>query len=143
MFLDKWCRRLNRQNQQNQELLKLKNSLPSPKKNALQLSNDIINFISDKRKIPPEMPSFLGVSGVERIEQSKQVEKAYPIWLEESQRQYFSLFSLRLHAVAEDFKNAKINDGVDQNCIGPAESIFTMQDCAIDVGSLADKLPSY
>jgi hypothetical protein len=127
-------------NQQTQELLKLKNSLPSPKKKALQLSNDMIKFSQDITRNLPTLPAIRTASREEYIAQMDQFSRGYAQFLNNKAADYNGQFSVRLASLEEDIKAAGLPDSLGM-CQHSNGNTFMMENCATLVGVLADKLP--
>ncbi len=130
-------------NRQDQELAKLKNSLPSPKKRALQVSNDLLKFLAERNRAQPQfpMPNTTGTKE-EFIKQQNAFEQAYVQWMNETSAQAQTRFAIPVAQVLEDMRTENIDAGSGGNlCTLFNGNTYAIQSCATTIGVLAQKLP--
>jgi hypothetical protein len=125
---------------QNKELAKLKDSLPSPKKKALQLSNDMIKFMATTNKNSPSPPIPHNPMTRDQWDAAeRQYEQQFEQWARSAIADYQMQFALRIATVSEDFRNAGIGD--IYTCQNSPVNTLSMERCATIIGALAEKLP--
>jgi hypothetical protein len=127
---------------QDEELAKLKNSLPSPKKRALQVSTDLLKFLTEREKAQPSFP--MPRDNTTREEFTKQqdgFEQAYLQWMNGTATESQARFAIPLAQVLEDMKAENIDTGnVSGFCTFFNGNTFGIQNCATGIGVLAQKL---
>jgi hypothetical protein len=128
-------------NQNTLDLARLKNSLPSPKKKALQLSNDMIKFSQDVTRNQPTPPIFQGATTREEIGALMgKFEQGYVQWMNNMAANYNGQFAVRIVSLEEDVKAAGLPDTLSM-CEHSNGNTFGMERCAALVGVMAEKLP--
>jgi hypothetical protein len=126
---------------QDAELLKLKGELPSPKKKALQLSNDILRFLSDRMKTKPNPPIFNGTANEQRVQMSNEFEQSFLKWMSETASEYQIRFGPGVSSIIDDAQSAGLSAENIKICIFSNGNTFEIQECGSRIGALADKLP--
>src|ERR1017187_8346972 len=127
---------------QDEELTKLKASLPSPKKKALQLSHDILSFVAERSRMRPPAPTVnYGANREEFKRQWDQYAQTLTAQANETAAQYQIRFGSQVSSVLNDLKAANINTAAIDGCITSSGGDFWMQICGSRIGALADKLP--
>lgn len=93
---------------QDQELSKLKGEVPSPKKKALQLSNDLLKFLSDRMKAQPE-PQRLhsGMTKEEVLKRQDDFQASFVQWMNDTGSEERNKFALRVAVVLQDMQEDK------------------------------------
>jgi hypothetical protein len=126
---------------QDEELAKLKNSVPSSRKKALQLSNDILNFLSDRMKTQPDTPELIGMTKEQWQQKMNEHGQNYDRWMRETAAEYQVRFGARVSSVSDDMQSAGLNTVNIQGCIFSNGNTFRIQQCGAQIGALAEKLP--
>lgn len=126
-------------NRQERELAQLKDSLPSPKKRALQLSNDIFKFYDNRMKNQPHFPEQTPVSEQERNQQLAQFSQASEQWMHETGTAYNREFSSRVAILLEQMREAGLKEPGIEMCTESMGNTYSVQHCAARIGALADK----
>lgn len=126
---------------QDEELIKLKDALPSPKRKALQLSNDILKFLADRMKIQPSSPDLIGATREQWQQKMNEHTQNYVKWMNETAAEYQVRFGVRVSSVMEDMQTAGLNTANVQMCIFSNGNTFMTQECGARIGALAEKLP--
>jgi hypothetical protein len=130
-------------NRQEQELAELKTELPSPKKKALQVSNDLLRFLADREKAEPPFPLPTGaMTTPDDFRQQMTIhEQAYLKWMTETATESQTRFAVPLAEVLQDMKAENIDVGrANGLCTFFNGNTFGIQDCATTIGVLAQKL---
>ncbi|HKV05107.1 MAG TPA: hypothetical protein VJO53_08380 [Candidatus Acidoferrales bacterium] len=127
---------------QDVELSKLKSEIPSPRKQALQLSNDILKFLAERERNEPQEQVTTTTTREEWNNQMQQFEQQYSTWMKETAAESQQRFAVPIAEVLEAARGA----GVDASRIqGECEFFngnkFGLQMCAVNIGTLANKLP--
>lgn len=127
---------------QDKELANLKNSLPSPKKRALQVSTDLLKFLAEREKVQPSFPMpHANMTTEEFTQQRDAFTQAYVRWMNETATECQTRFAIPLAQVLEDMKAENINvDNLASMCAFFNGNTFMIQSCATGVGVLAQKL---
>ncbi len=138
---DKEIERLLRR--QDEELARLKTELPSPKKKALQLSNDMLNFSANviRNQPGPPMISWSPTKSNEEYQaQMNQYTQGYVQWMNGTAADYQKRFAVRVVSLEDDLKSAGLADSI-VGCETSNGNTYGVQRCAALIGALADKLP--
>jgi len=127
---------------QDAELARLKSEIPSPRKKALQLSNDILKFLGERQKDEPTFQFSPTTTTDEWNQHMQQERQAYTAWMNQTAAESRERFALRVADVLEDAKE----NGIDTSRIqGICEfyngNTFALQTCGVNIGSLARQLP--
>ncbi len=126
---------------QDEELAKLKSEMPSPKKKALQFSNDILKFLGDRMKVQPNLPALMGVTSEQWQQKMNEHTQNYMRWMNETAAEYQVRFGARVSSVLDDMQSAGLNTANIQMCVFSNGNTFGVQDCGARIGALAEKLP--
>lgn len=127
---------------QDADLAKLKNAMPSPKKRALQLSNDLLRFLDERMKAQPQFPMpHPGISSEDLMKQQGAYSALYVQWMNETASEERSRFAVQIGEVMQDFQDEKLDTGsLGSKCSFFNGNTFMIQDCATQIGVLAQKL---
>jgi hypothetical protein len=127
---------------QEEEISKLKGELPSPKKKALQVSNDLLNFLNEREKATPEAPlPHPGMTFEQMNQQREEYQRAYLQWMKETGNESQSRFAAPIEEVFQNMKAENIDTGGLYNfCSFFNGSTFALQRCATRIGYFAQKL---
>lgn len=126
---------------QDEELAKLKSEMPSPKKKALQLSNDILKFLGDRMKVQPGTPELMGATKDQWEQKMNEYTRNYVTWMNETAAEYQIRFGARVSSVSDDMQSAGLNTANIQMCVFSNGNTFGIQECGARIGALAEKLP--
>jgi septal ring factor EnvC (AmiA/AmiB activator) len=129
-------------NQQERELARLKTELPSPKKRALQASNDLLRFLTERERAEPTFPiPDRNMTPDEFSKQQQAFEQAYEQWMNETRAESQTRFAVPLAQVLQDMRAENIDVGrAAAFCSFFNGNLFGIQGCATDIGVLAQKL---
>jgi hypothetical protein len=127
---------------QEKEQSQIKGDLPSPKKKALQVSNDILNFIAERMKVTPDSPLPRPGMTVEQYNQEQsEHERAYLQWMNETAAESTARFAIPIDGVLEDMKAENIDTKAFSGmCEFFNGNTFGLQQCATMIGRLAQQL---
>ena len=126
---------------QDEELARLKTQLPSPKKKALQLSNDMIKFSQNVTRNYPSPPIIQGAKTREEFQaQMDQYDKSYVQWMQNVAADYDGQFAVRIASLEDDIKTSGLIDTIEM-CQHSNGNTFMLERCAALIGVLAEKLP--
>lgn len=134
---------------QEEEISQLKSENPSPKKKALELSNDIIKFVADETRSEPIIPIRRAATGEEFAKQQEEDTAAYQKWGNEINVQFQYLFARRIAYLEDDVralnlpgpKPGGLPDEAFVHCENMNGSLRAIERCGIALGALASKLP--
>lgn len=126
---------------QDRELRALKNEIPSPRKRALRLSNDILAFLAARMKVEPNESPPVGMTKQQFLQAIKVSEQRYDLWARDTASQYQVQFGRRVETVIDDMQSAGIKTNRIQMCLYSNGNTFQIQDCGARIGALAEKLP--
>lgn len=126
---------------QDRELRALKSEMPSPRKRALQLSNDILKFMADRRKSEPNLTPPVGLTKAGYNQALNEINQKYTRWLHQTGAQYDVRFEARLQAVIDDMQAAGIKTDSLRICVFSNGNTLAMEACGARIGALAEKLP--
>lgn len=126
---------------QDEELRKLKDSTPSLRRRALQLSNDMLNFSAEVIRDMPQSPFLSRAKNNEDFKaQWDQFSIQTSKFLDGKAAEYQRQFSVRIVSLQEDLKTIGINGNID-GCQYSNGNTFGMQRCGTAIGVLAEKIP--
>jgi hypothetical protein len=127
---------------QEKELAELKSEVPSPKKRALQLSNEILAFESERIRNEPVFPPFRANETQEQLEKERnEFTRVSVQWTLETAAQYQLRFAVSVATVIEDMKAASLDTHEIEMCVTSNGNTFGIQHCGARIGALAEKLP--
>lgn len=139
---------------QQAEIGALRKEVPSPRKTALQLSNDILLFTEAARKNDPAEASFASRpdwdTGKSQQENERiatqfyqQLTRAEIAWMQQTASAYDLKFGTRVADLAQQAKDAGISDAssVEDMCVGATGNTYVMEKCGARIGALAHRLP--
>lgn len=119
-------------------------SHPAAKQKALDLSIDILRFVTDRKKTQPSVSALTIRNGVLE-QQLSQFDQDYRQWMSETGDQYRILFAGRITAVLQDAKAAKVAVGdADLNCAtsagaGADGNLAVIEMCGANIGAIAER----
>jgi hypothetical protein len=127
---------------QDEELARLKSKMPSPKKRALQLSNDLLRFLDEQMKTQPQLPMpHAGMTMEELTKQRDGYSALYIQWMNQTSSEERNRFALRMAEVFQDMQDEKIDGNATSSmCQFFNGNTFGIQECATSIGVLAQKL---
>jgi hypothetical protein len=142
------------------ELARLANQVSSPKKRALQVSTDILKFLGEREKGQPILSAKrsvvlndggrlgshpLGETGYRRdlewTQQAERHEQAMTRYLNDTVADFHTRFTLSVNQVIQDMETAGIDSRMAEIYCTAANNIVVVQNCAVTLGTLAEKLP--
>jgi hypothetical protein len=116
------------------------NPLPSPRKRALQVSNDILKFLADRLKEQPSIPLPTQTTREDAIRRTVQFSQAYDKWMTDTGADYGVRFGVPVAEVVQNMKEAGIDVSQLNGCTYSSGNTFAIQDCGTQLGVLAEKL---
>lgn len=126
---------------QGKELATLKSETGSPRKRALQLSNDILKFIADRMKGEPDVGPPFGATKEQFLNAMNAEDREYTQWMHQTASEYALRFGVRVDAVIDDMRADGIKTKTIEGCDSSNGNTFMIQGCGASIGALAEKLP--
>ena len=128
---------------QDEELEKLKSEMPSPRKKALLLSNDMLKFLGDRIKTQPSSPGMelRRVSAEQWNQTMNEYTRKYETWMRETGADYQVLFGTRISSVLDDMQSNGLDTASIRICPYSNGNTFGIEDCGTRIGVLAEKFP--
>lgn len=126
---------------QDEELAKLRTNLPSPKKKALLLSNDILKFLGDRMKEQPVSTIMRWGPKVDLQTRMNQDFQENLVWTRETRAQFGTKFAVRIADVIQDMKMAKLDIRPITGTCDAGNNTYMLQQCGAELGVMAQQLP--
>jgi hypothetical protein len=130
---------------QDAELARLKTQNPSPKKKALQLSNDILKFLAERVKNQPALPAGPTVGSDEESQRrrSEVWERVMGPYTRQVGADFQVYFGARVMAIANDMQAAGLTgfEGLTSACEFSNGNFYVIQECGERIGALSERLP--
>ena len=122
---------------QDRELAEMKSQMPTAKKKALQLSNDLLRFLNEREKTRPPYPDTNNNSSWDKW------SSLAGQWVYETSSQERIRFAVTIAEVIQDMedKNTGVPQALRDYCLQFDGIPFHIQRCATDIGLFAQKLP--
>jgi septal ring factor EnvC (AmiA/AmiB activator) len=127
---------------QEQEISKMQDKLPSPKKRAYQVSNEILKFLEERTKAQPKPTRSEVTTQRDWNKQVNQIESAYETWANETSSQFRLRFTIPIAGVLEDVRQTgREPGGLNALCNAMNGNLFAIRECASGIGNIAPSLP--
>lgn len=131
--------------EQNVELAVLKQRMPSPRKQALQLSHDILLFYAQQEKEEPEVVPPMGLTESQWVAVVNSQNQNEITYIKQMFARFTERFAVRIQQLEDDVQSDKISSEGFYRCHSGMEGVgatFEIEECGTYLGVLANKLPN-
>ncbi len=131
--------------QQNAELAVLRHEVPSPRKQALLLSHEILLFFTERQKAEPIFePPTVSMTREQWASLEQLNNQNYINWMKETFAGFRERFAVPIAEIMQAGKDAKIDTsslGLCNAASSGAGSTYEVEECGASLGALAEKFP--